>query len=336
VKHSFSASEAAGNTNSFSDVIWDFGDGTKADGLFARHAYTKPGSYVLQVFARFGPDAESNLAISEREIIVNAPPEVDFSAPGIAYPEAELTFDASASMDPDGSITSYEWTFSDGEKAEGVSTKRRFEREGVFSVTLKVTDDSGVSNQSASITKTIKVQEKPSLAWTGQSTFCPNETFDIVKALELETEDSSNVSITVGTQKISWKQARDQKFGFPGNYQVAIEVRNPALKEGGIIRSNQTVTINGAPEVYAEVPREIIIGPANSFAVFDAQNSFDPNGDRINVYWDLGDGTQKVGKVVRHQYENAGTYTVTLTIRDTMNSECSESKKTYKVKVRKE
>ncbi len=50
--------------------------------------------------------------------------------------------------------------------------------------------------------------------------------------------------------------------------------------------------------------------------VFDASSSTDPDGEIVNCYWDLGDGTPLLGQVVKHTYTAPGEYTVTLIVED--------------------
>jgi PKD repeat protein len=66
-----------------------------------------------------------------------------------------LTFDGSASFDPDGTIASYEWDFGDGSaKTTGVSVTHAYSTVGSYVVTLKVTDDKGATG-TATATVTI-------------------------------------------------------------------------------------------------------------------------------------------------------------------------------------
>lgn len=63
----------------------------------------------------------------------------------------EVSFDASASFDPDGSIVSYEWDFGDPNSGEdntasGKQVTHTYYEEGTFTVKLTVTDDSGNKN----------------------------------------------------------------------------------------------------------------------------------------------------------------------------------------------
>jgi hypothetical protein len=65
-----------------------------------------------------------------------------------------VRFDASLSTDPDGRITQYAWDFGDGNTGTGVTTTHAYARDGVFTVTLTVTDDHGATGQAV---KTIPV-----------------------------------------------------------------------------------------------------------------------------------------------------------------------------------
>ena len=56
---------------------------------------------------------------------------------------ASANFDASASDDSDGSITSYDWDFGDGHSGTGVSASHAYAQAGTYPVRLTVTDDSG-------------------------------------------------------------------------------------------------------------------------------------------------------------------------------------------------
>jgi len=75
-----------------------------------------------------------------------------------------VTFNASASNDPDGTIVSYAWDFGDGASGSGAIVEHTYAAAGNYDVTLTVTDNDGLAH---TITKSIKVREAPppSIPW---------------------------------------------------------------------------------------------------------------------------------------------------------------------------
>jgi PKD repeat protein len=67
-----------------------------------------------------------------------------------------VTFNASDSNDPDGSIDDYRWEFGDGTCASGSKVTKRFQRAGSYKVRLAITDD---KKASACCSKTVSVQK---------------------------------------------------------------------------------------------------------------------------------------------------------------------------------
>ncbi len=58
---------------------------------------------------------------------------------------SNATFTASGSSDPDGAISSYQWTFGDGSTASGLSVSHTYAAAGAYTVTLTVTDNLGAT-----------------------------------------------------------------------------------------------------------------------------------------------------------------------------------------------
>ena len=77
----------------------------------------------------------------------------------------------------------------------------------------------------------------------------------------------------------------------------------------------ETISSNAAPTV------TITISPSGTRQVgdeitFDATGSSDPNGDPLTYEWFFGDGNSKKGMTVKHTYNTADEYTVTLEVSD--------------------
>lgn len=85
------------------------------------------------------------------EVRASNPPVASASAPPRAKSGAAVTFDASASSDPDGRIATYEWNFGDGSPivtttGPVVTHTYAVARAQVFGWSVKVVDDAGVSD----------------------------------------------------------------------------------------------------------------------------------------------------------------------------------------------
>ena len=80
-------------------------------------------------------------------------PKFTFS-PGNPRVNQTVTFNASSSYDPDGSIVSYYWNFGDNTNASGMIVNHTYTSPGNYTVTLTVRDSNGATN---SISKTVTV-----------------------------------------------------------------------------------------------------------------------------------------------------------------------------------
>lgn len=332
----FSVREASGRIAQLAGADWDFGDGKKAAGFFVSHGYQEPGTYTVVMSARLG---RSNAAVYRlsKEVKVNAPPKAEPLIPEIAYVNEPVILNAAGSVDPDGNITSIMWSTSDGGRYSGQTASHTFTKKGLASVTLTLKDDSPAGNNTTVFTRQITVLDIPSFTLNLEAQVCPGSSVNIMKAANLLDSDSLRAGIFVGDKPVSFKQAKDMRFQFPGVYTVRIEPAGARATASAAINGvKKSFVVNAPPQVFAEVPMTINLNMANANAVFNCSKAFDPNGDLFNATWDLGDGTKKPGKTIRHQYKNPGTYKVVLTLADDRNLTCSTSRQEFVVKVVRE
>ncbi len=74
----------------------------------------------------------------------NVPPQASFTySPQRGRAPLEVTFDGSASTDPEGAIAAYAWSLGDGDTAEGPRVNHLYDSPGSYTVTLTVTDAEG-------------------------------------------------------------------------------------------------------------------------------------------------------------------------------------------------
>ncbi len=134
---------------------WDFGDGETATGETTTHSYDSAGTYTVELMVE---DASGNTTTATKQITVkNLKPKPQFIVSSKRIETGtSVVFDADLSQDADGTITSYEWDFGDGNTDTGEKVSHAFSSSGDYIVELEVEDNSGVSE---TLTKQITVRE---------------------------------------------------------------------------------------------------------------------------------------------------------------------------------
>jgi len=140
---------------------WTFGDGATSAAGLATHAYATPGSYTatLRVTDNMGVAATDSAAVS----VLNRAPVGNAGADQSGTVGGGMSFSGAGSSDPDGTITSYGWTFGDGSTGSGVTPPPHvYSVAGTYTVTLTVTDNLGATGQD---TATVTVGGAGSTQW---------------------------------------------------------------------------------------------------------------------------------------------------------------------------
>ena len=140
---SFTAFDAGGGTPQ-GPFDWDFGDGTADAGAppAVSHAFGSPGTQTISVMGA-GQSATTSVYVLHG-------PTVAISAPkSPVHAGATLSFGAAASIDPDGTITTWSWSFGDGTGATGAAADHAYAVPGTYTVSLTESDSSGSSATAA-------------------------------------------------------------------------------------------------------------------------------------------------------------------------------------------
>ncbi|WP_344710937.1 PKD domain-containing protein [Aeromicrobium flavum] len=235
----------------------------------------------------------------------NVEPTADFTVTKDGL-KADFT---SAATDVDGTIASYLWNFGDGETSTAANPSHTYDEEGVYTVTLTVTDNEGGQGTfSAPLT-----MELPNVAPVAdfRTTVTPGS-----RTVQFTSESSdSDGAITshvwdFGDGATSTDQNPAHDFGSFGTHEVTLTVTD---NEGATSSRTRTVSL--------EAPNQ---PPVAAFAAtvkglkitVDAGGSNDPDGTIASYDWDFDEGDDGSGVSATHTYAAAGTYTVTLTVTD--------------------
>jgi len=290
---------------------------------FHRISITKPGyqPYNVMIFILGGRNRTINATLTPLAP-TNAPPSASFSY----YPPAPMVystvqFDGTGSTDSDGTIVSYSWNFGDGSTATGPFVSHTFFYPGTYTVTLRVTDNDGASDE-ATASVTVGAGNNPpnaSLTVSPASVFLggwvkfdgTGSTDDgtIVSYLWNPGDGSSPVQSTV--------PYRFYRYANPGTYTVTLTVTDDDGASATATAQVQVITTNLPPDAaFTYYPPSPQIG---EWIRFDGSGSTDSDGTIATYSWNFGDGTTPVttsNSYYYYRFTSAGTYLVTLTVTD--------------------
>lgn len=183
---------ATGTTDADNDTLsfsWNLGDNTTAQGPVVTHLYPGVGVYNVTLNVSDGKTwSAAALAINIYQ--ANRPPvPVVFADPPVAFLNASVKFDASASTDADNDTLSASWDFGDGQNATGMVVNHGFGRVGNFTAVANVTD--GRLSRTSSVVVTIVPRARILVDWNGT---------DYGYMVQLDADaGAANLSVTVSS-----------------------------------------------------------------------------------------------------------------------------------------
>jgi len=296
VSFSAAASDPDGDTLSYS---WNFGDSSTVpagDGAEQAHTFSESGSYVTAVTVTDGKggnaQAELRIAVADPDPEVppadpppppapdkNEPPTVKLGATtsGGTAP-LTVSFNAEAS-DPEDDPLTYTWSFGNGERAKGNSSRTvTYAETGVYTAVVAVND--GLATQRASFKVNVrKAAEEPA----PPSPEPPEE--PAPPAPEPPEEPAPPAP-------------EPPEEPAPPAPEPPEEPAPPA-------NTPPKVTLSATP-VKGSTPLSVS---------FNARAS-DAEGDELTHLWDFGDGTIAGGSKPKHTYLEADEYSASVTVSD--------------------
>lgn len=250
--------------------------------------------------------------------VVNRQPVAQAGADALADEGAMVTFDGSASSDPDGDTLTYQWDFGDGHTATGEKPTHTYADNGTYTVTLIVDDGyAGAARDTATVTvanvapsvaagSDLTVVEGTSFTLT-PVTFsdpgfdCPTcdpatvETFTATIDWGEGTTEATQLTSTTGSAGVSTtgSVSGGHTYGDDGSYTVTVTVCDDDNAAGTCGANTLTVTVtNVAPTQTLDVStaatflsgEQAFVGRRGTELAFDA-SSTDPGSDDLTFDW---------------------------------------------------
>jgi PKD repeat protein len=288
-------------------LTWDFGDGTTDTGSSVTHTYTRAGRYTVTLRA-------SNAAgegVATTTIVVVA----DVPAPIAAFatnPESPVTAGVPVQFTDQstgGTPTEWAWDFGDGSTSSLRNPTHVFTDEGPYTVRLTVENSGGKDD----VTRQIQVLPPKPVANFTFSPATPNAGQEV-----RFTDTSANVTpgttflwnFDDGTTPSSDRSPR-HTFTERGTYDVTLTVTNA----GGSSTVTKSVPVNPRAPVasFTYAPTTSINTTTNVQFTF---RQLSGAGEPEEYAWDFGDGGTSTERNPSHRFTTAGTYTVSLVVRN--------------------
>lgn len=327
----FDASESRDPDGFIVRYEWDFSNNGifDAEGMVATFTFDEPGNYpvTLRVTDNSGETntVEHIVVVKSDEIIfpvVRNTPADDILVPGRAY-----QFDASDSASSEGEITRYEWNFGDGQIRSGRRVTHTFLREGVYEVSLKLTDSAG---NTADYARNVTVSESSSGLFGSIATTPPAMENRVVGVVPLRVSFDAGGSSGGDIVDFQWDfenngeidatgQTAEHIFTRTGTFNTELTITSA---DGRSAKTTIQIVVEGS-EFEARMTVNPLTGEVPLTVTFDATSSRVPQGEQIIAYrWNFGDGTPLLttsDPIVSHRFDAIGTFNIKLTAVNSNN-----------------
>lgn len=321
---SFDATNSYDINNDQLTYQWEFGDGATSTEMRATHTYSDVGVYDAKLIVKDTSTLGCGVGVDFVRVRVNKAPKANAGDDIIACPREKISFDGSNSFIHQKGTVNAEWMFGDGASAKGLINSHVYDKPGQYQATLTIANELNAMCPTSHDTRNVSVNAAPSVSIkTIESACLGNEIhFDASSATDPDGDDLEyywsfgDGTILKSSAKVS------HKYEQGGNYRVTVIVDDKKASNCSTATTETFVKINTPPVADAGPNLACCI---NKSTQFTAQASSDPDGDNLNYFWDLGDGTKKEGLNVTHAYEKNGAYNVTLTVDDATGTACSVS-----------
>jgi len=264
-------------------------------------------------------------------VTVPHPPLAIISGPSQLLTFENGTFNGNDSYDFDGEIVEYIWDLGDGHYQSGASVTHSYEDDGLYPISLTVTDDVGLT---ATASYMLEVVNRPPVA-----------IFEISRlvTLQLLVEGRKNNTVTMailengnelGNASVTRlpgcpeESANHTSFEIHAGMEYILNLRyeashlgaNPCNVSVDGVGDSIEVTFNAQDSMVQELNFSLgemltAVMENNTSFYFDATESYDPDGTVASYMWDFGENGSASGPIVQYNFTQ-GWYNITLTVAD--------------------
>jgi PKD repeat protein len=318
----FDAGQSFDRDGQLTSWRWEFDDlGLPLDARSVERAYDTPGVWTAQLIVTDDSGVLNATASDDVTIRVNAAPTAK-AGPVIETESLFVEFDGTGSGDADGDALILTWDFGDGSApAQGARPTHVFPRPGIYPVTLRVDDGTGLANARSIDATAVTIRSRPLAVAGGNRDVCSGQ--------PILFDASASADPDGGLLQYAWDfgdgSGSDlinptKTYERPGVYPVTLLVRNETSSQYGSATDRIAALVREGPIADAGGDRLVC---SNQRVRFDGTGSTDADG-AVNAFaWTFGDGNSGSGETPTHVFTRPGTYEVTLTITGDATGDCS-------------
>jgi PKD repeat protein len=245
---SFTSAGSYDSDGMIASYTWDFGDGATSNLAAPSHTYAGSGDYTatLTVTDNNGGSATDTQAVS-----VTRAPTPPVASMTSSCTHLSCSVDGTGSSDIDGSVLGWDWSFGDGATASGPTASHDYGIDGTFTITLTVTDDSGLTDTTS---RTVSVSATaPGISFVGQSAVNANASSYSVKVPANVVEGDGLVLMTAGNTSSTYSAPSGSGWSLVSSKTISSNVTKVWQKVAGPADAGATVTVTGSATVKANV-----------------------------------------------------------------------------------
>ena len=299
----FTNNSSTNNQSTFT-YKWSFGDDNESIGDNPIHRYSSFDTFEIQLK---GITSFGCVDSFFQEVIIYPNPYADFSVNSLDQCENGNTFEISNnSSSPHGQLFS-NWFFGDSTLLNVNNPTFTFDSVGTYKIKLNVLNEYGCAD---TLQKIATVLPSPI------SNFNINDTIQCINGNKFVFFNNSVVS--TGNLSYVWQ------YG-DGTINKLYNGDHTYSSDGFFVVKLIAITDNGCRDTLENsvvvTPKPDVLFDLNDYNqclkgnLFSTNNNSTYSGpDTLQYYWDLGDGNQRVGKDIQHDYKDYGIYDIQLTI----------------------
>lgn len=295
---------------------WDFGDSTGVTtGANVNHTYRDDGTFTVTLTCTDGDGGQGTGGFTQ--VVVNIAPTASIVSVNVSLEGDSVSFGADA-FDPGVFDTlTFTWDFGDSTAGTGRNTTHVYPDNGLFTVTLTVTDTAPASTVVQKQVRVDNVAPNATASASGMTVEGAPLNFS-AQVTDPGVLDTFTYLWQFGDSLISVLAAPTHTYVDDGSYTVNLTVTD---KDGGFTTTSFSVVISNVdPELTLTAPPGNLTEGVN--ASFTLRTTDQGTADVLTVSIDFGDGSgpqsvpSGIGVMVSHAFPDEGNYTVVVSVSD--------------------